>query len=245
MKKYFAGECEFEITCEGPSANLYAFEGTLNVSDKQGYNDNFNLSLPNFIPRGAMVKNCTMLGVVVYTGKDSKIIMNQGHYKYKFSSIEKSMNVIFGFQIFQVFLLCLIFTLCNHDFTSNNKNSPQYNISPDNASNVVVFSLFTYFLMLMRLVPLDLIINTEVGKIVVSKFIEADADMVAFDENNEPIHCRVQSMQLPEELGCIHHIFCDKTGTLTKNELEFRGISFKGHLSQDASDTQKILQGVY
>ncbi len=37
-------------------------------------------------------------------------------------------------------------------------------------------------------------------------------------------------MQLPEELGCINHVFCDKTGTLTKNELEFRGLSFKGHL---------------
>lgn len=37
-------------------------------------------------------------------------------------------------------------------------------------------------------------------------------------------------MQLPEELGTVNHIFCDKTGTLTKNELEFRGISFKGNL---------------
>lgn len=42
----------------------------------------------------------------------------------------------------------------------------------------------------------------------------------------------------------MHHIFCDKTGTLTKNELEFRGISFKGHLSQ-GHETEKILQGVY
>lgn len=51
-------------------------------------------------------------------------------------------------------------------------------------------------------------------------------------------------MQLPEELGCINHIFCDKTGTLTKNELEFRAISFKGHLSQ-GSVTSEILQQVY
>lgn len=51
-------------------------------------------------------------------------------------------------------------------------------------------------------------------------------------------------MQLPEELGCIDHIFCDKTGTLTKNQLEFRGISFKGHMSQ-GNETAKILQPVY
>ena len=28
-------------------------------------------------------------------------------------------------------------------------------------------------------------------------------------------------MQLPEQLGDVDHIFCDKTGTLTKNELVF------------------------
>jgi len=35
--------------------------------------------------------------------------------------------------------------------------------------------------MLMRLVPLDLIINTELGKIVISKFIELDAEMYLID----------------------------------------------------------------
>lgn len=85
--------------------------------------------------------------------------------------------------------------------------------------------------MLMRLVPLDLIINTELGKIVISKFIELDGEMFLIDSGTgDLINAKVQSMQLPEELGCINHIFCDKTGTLTKNELEFRGISFKGHL---------------
>jgi phospholipid-transporting ATPase len=185
-----------------------------------------------------------MYALVVYTGKDSKIILNQGSYKYKYSSIEKGMNIIFGFQIFQVFLLCFIFTMCNWGFVKENEDSPQYDITPDTASGVVGFSFLSFFLMLMRLVPLDLIINTEVGKIVVSKFIESDFDMVKLDDNGDMICCRVQSMQLPEELGCVHHIFCDKTGTLTKNELEFRGISFKGHLSQ-GMETAKILQGVY
>lgn len=46
--------------------------------------------------------------------------------------------------------------------------------------------------MLMRLVPLDLIINTEVGKIVVSKLIQADAKMIKIDDNNgDLIACRV------------------------------------------------------
>lgn len=35
-------------------------------------------------------------------------------------------------------------------------------------------------------------------------------------------------MQLPETLGEIDQLFCDKTGTLTQNELSFRSISLKG-----------------
>jgi magnesium-transporting ATPase (P-type) len=51
-------------------------------------------------------------------------------------------------------------------------------------------------------------------------------------------------MQLPEELGAVNHIFCDKTGTLTKNELEFRGLSSSGNLCL-GKDTRKILEQVY
>jgi len=175
--------------------------------------------------------------------------MNQGHYKYKFSQIEIKMNKIFGVQLIQVALLCIIFTLSYKSWISDHEDSPQYNISEDNSDAVVTFGFLSFFIMLMRLVPLDLIFNTEIGKIVVSKMIEWDFEMVKLETDDETgetemINCRVQSMQLPEELGCVNHIFCDKTGTLTKNELEFRGISFKGNLSQ-GRDTQKILQGVY
>lgn len=78
----------------------------------------YNLGLSNFIPRGALVMNCTMLAIVVYTGVDSKIILNQGHYSYKYSSIEKKLNKIFSIQISQVFLLCILFTLLGYGFVS-------------------------------------------------------------------------------------------------------------------------------
>ena len=35
-------------------------------------------------------------------------------------------------------------------------------------------------------------------------------------------------MQLPEQLGEVDHIFCDKTGTLTQNDLDVKAISING-----------------
>lgn len=51
-------------------------------------------------------------------------------------------------------------------------------------------------------------------------------------------------MQLPEELGTVNHIFSDKTGTLTKNELIFRKISINGELFESETSEQ-LLKSVY
>lgn len=185
-----------------------------------------------------------MMAVVVYTGFESKIILNQGHYSYKVSALEKSMNFIFIFQLLQIALWVFVFTLINYIETSKEAVMPLFDITEDNKGSVTFYTMFAFFLMLMRLVPLDLIINTEVSKIVTSKFMQADATMTAIDtQTGDLVPMKVQSMQLPEELGCVNHIFCDKTGTLTKNELEFRGISFNGHLC--SGDIYQVLQQVY
>ena len=48
-------------------------------------------------------------------------------------------------------------------------------------------------------------------------------------------------MQLPEQLGEIEHIFCDKTGTLTQNDLDVKalcidGVDCRGETRQELND---------
>ena len=64
---------------------------------------------------------------------------------------------------------------------------------------------------------------------IVAYFMEKDLKMLTQGTKDKmPELCKVQSMQLPESLGEIDQLFCDKTGTLTQNALSFRSISLQG-----------------
>lgn len=56
-----------------------------------------------------------------------------------------------------------------------------------------------------------------------------------------PALCRTSS--LVEELGQIAYIFSDKTGTLTRNEMEFRECSIFGTMFAQTVDDAKREQG--
>ena len=49
-------------------------------------------------------------------------------------------------------------------------------------------------------------------------------DVQVFDED-QGMAAVVQSSNLNEELGMVHYIFSDKTGTLTQNIMEFKRMS--------------------
>ena len=65
-------------------------------------------------------------------------------------------------------------------------------------------------------------ITLEMVKFIQALFISWDLSMY-HEETDTPAN--VQSSNLNEELGQIHHVFSDKTGTLTCNVMNFKKLS--------------------
>lgn len=65
----------------------------------------------------------------------------------------------------------------------------------------------------------------EVVKVFQGLFISSDNGMTSTETN---IRATVNSSNLNEELGQVEYIFSDKTGTLTKNVMEFKNLCVNG-----------------
>ena len=94
---------EGTIECQAPNKELYKFEGKL--SRGSGSNDVSAIDVVSLLLRGAKLGGSTkeVAGVIVYTGKQSKLMMNQQDARHKKSSLETMTNkqiiFIFGCQL--------------------------------------------------------------------------------------------------------------------------------------------------
>lgn len=86
-----------------------------------------NMDLKQFLPRGAFVKNSgQILALVLYTGVETKILLNAGKYQYKTSSTEKLVNKISMIQIGFMVLIAVIMTIGNYVFNEANREYLEY-----------------------------------------------------------------------------------------------------------------------
>ncbi len=96
--------------------------------------------------------------------------------------------------------------------------------------------ILTFVIAYNNLIPISLIVTVEVVKYQQATLINSDLDMY-YAPTDTPALCRTSS--LVEELGQIDYIFSDKTGTLTRNEMEFKQASIGGISFTDVIDESK------
>jgi len=245
------------IQCQQPNEYIYQFNGKF-LSKFNNTNNEIFLDIDNFVLRGCSLKQTSYIyAVVVYVGHDTKIMRNSVSAKEKVSKIEHIMNhqiiIVFILQFIigavsslignlQLFLnrkkLGYIFPVIqnNDDFYSNNKNFlNSFSTLPDNKEEVdlhISFSNFiittgTWIILINNIVPISLLMTLEMVKYLQGTFISWDYNMYDLINHQKP---KVQTSTLNEELGQVKFIFTDKTGTLTKNYMEYKAMSINGKI---------------
>ena len=101
-----------------------------------------------------MIKNSNYVHVlVIYTGKDAKVMMNQGKYKNKKSKIEKQLNIVIFGNIILLFCLDGLMSGLNYKWINDNAEKAWYlwpKISPSVqkvASKATVKTIGSYYLL--------------------------------------------------------------------------------------------------
>ncbi|XP_024989606.1 phospholipid-transporting ATPase 3 isoform X2 [Cynara cardunculus var. scolymus] len=224
-----ASEFKGEIHCEQPNNSLYTFTGNL-ILQKQ----TLPLGPNHILLRGCSLRNTEyIVGTVIFTGHETKVMMNAMNVPSKRSTLERKLDKVIA-TLFGVLLsMCLIGAIGSAVFVSNkyhylelwiNGDSQQFN--PNNRFVVFVLSIFTLITLYSPIIPISLYVSIEMIKFIQStKFINNDLRMY-HSETNTPALARTSNLN--EELGQVEYIFSDKTGTLTRNLMEFFKCSISG-----------------
>ena len=78
----------FRIDCDRPDVNMYR----LNAAVKVG-KETFPADMQTALLRGTVLRNTKwVIGIVIYTGEDTRIVMNSGGTPSKRSKVERQMN---------------------------------------------------------------------------------------------------------------------------------------------------------
>ncbi|KAK0439550.1 phospholipid-translocating ATPase [Armillaria borealis] len=219
-------ESKFTVDLDRPDNNMFRLNSTIRADGEQAPAD-----IQMTLLRGTVLRNTGwVIGLVLFTGEDTKIVQNSGGTPSKRSKVERQMNP----QVFinLLILACMAVACAIADSVLEHQKYPQGapwlygdNQSDDNPSiNGLVtwaFALITF----QNIVPISLYISIEFVRTCQAAFIYFDYE-IWYPKTNQATLAR--SWNLSDDLGQIEYIFSDKTGTLTQNAMIFRQCSIGG-----------------
>jgi phospholipid-translocating ATPase len=140
----------------------------------------------------------TAVGVVVYSGRETRSVFNTSQPRAKVGLLDLEINRLT--KILFLLTISISFTvLCLRGFAG-----PWY------------LFLLRYVLLFSYIIPISLRVSLEMGKLAYSWHIQRDRKIPG---------TTVRCSTIPEELGRVEYFLTDKTGTLTRNEMVFKKLA--------------------
>ncbi|XP_078484830.1 putative phospholipid-transporting ATPase IIA [Ciona intestinalis] len=188
--------CGAHVYADKPHNDIHSFIGSFTMNDptKPGLVEE-SLSIENALWANTVVASGTAVGLVVYTGKHTRSVMNTSNPSTKIGLVDKEIN--FLTKILFAAVIILSFAL----IAVKGFNGPWYRY------------MFRFIILFSYIIPISLRVNLDMGKAVYSWFIQRDPSIPG---------TTVRCSTIPEELGRIDYVLSDKTGTLTQNEMIFK-----------------------
>uniref|UniRef100_A0A023FYN9 Putative P-type atpase n=1 Tax=Amblyomma parvum TaxID=251391 RepID=A0A023FYN9_AMBPA len=178
------------VYAEEPKKDIHSFIGKFTRHDGDGAEDPLNIE--NTLWANTVVASGTAIGIVIYTGRETRSAMNNSEARSKVGLLDLEINQLTKVCVAAVVGLALVMILVK------GFDGPWYRY------------FLRFILLFSYIVPISLRVTLDMGKMVYSWMIQQDKDIPG---------TVVRSTTIPEEMGRVVYLFSDKTGTLTQNEM--------------------------
>ncbi|KAI6113560.1 hypothetical protein EDD16DRAFT_1834352 [Pisolithus croceorrhizus] len=198
-----------EVYADAPIKDLHTFIGTLTVNGTSPPSPHSSspalshaatsmvepLTAENVVWSNTVLAAGSAVGFVVYTGSETRAVMNTSHPETKVGLLDLEINRLAKILCAVTFALSVVLVALN------------------GFRGLWYIYVFRFLILFSSIIPISLRVNLDMGKTVYANQIMTDPDIP---------NTIVRTSTLPEELGRIEYLLSDKTGTLTQNEMEMK-----------------------